>query len=252
MGQLTVHTFPTASQMGAAAARHAADRIQAMAAARDFVPVVFATGASQLETLRALVKIDDVPWSQVIGFHLDEYLGLSPIHPASFRRYLHDELASQVPFREFHWLAGDTVEPERTSREYAEALRANPPLLCLLGIGENGHLAFNDPAEANFSDPLDVKLVSLDQECRQQQVNEGWFERLDQVPDRALTVTIPAILRIPELILSVPGQRKATIVARTLYEDVSTACPSTILREHPDVRLYLDGDSSREMKKAHR
>jgi len=223
MGQITVHTFQTAGQMGAAAANHAARRIQQLAATRESVAVVFATGASQLETLRD--------------------------HPASFRRYLKDELTSLVPFREFHWLQGDAQAPERVCRDYAAALRANPPLLCLLGIGENGHLAFNDPAEADFADPLDVKLVDLDRECRQQQVNEGWFSGFDHVPARAITLTIPAILRIPELILSVPGRRKATVVARALYEKVSTACPATILQEHPNTRLYLDSESASAIKK---
>ncbi len=246
---MTVHTFQTASEMGAAAARHAADRIRDLAAARDAVPVVFATGASQLHTLRALVKMDAVPWHRVIGFHLDEYLGLAPDHPASFRRYLRDELASQVPFRDFHWLEGDASEPERVCRDYGAALHANPPLLCLLGIGENGHLAFNDPAEADFADPLDVKLVDLDRECRQQQVSEGWFSEFDRVPARAITLTIPAILRIPELVLSVPGARKAAIVARTLSENISTACPATILRGHPNTHLYLDAESSSAIKK---
>jgi glucosamine-6-phosphate deaminase len=234
---MIVQTFQTTAEMGAAAASDAARRIQELAAARESVPVVFATGASQLETLRALVKIEAVPWRQVIGFHLDEYLGIGPGHPASFRRYLRDELTSLVPFREFHWLQGD-------AEEYAAALRANPPLLCLLGIGENGHLAFNDPAEADFADPLDVKLVNLDRECRQQQVNEGWFPTFDDVPARAITLTIPAILRIPELILSVPGSRKAAVVARTLSEEISTACPATILRLHPSASLYLDSESS--------
>jgi glucosamine-6-phosphate deaminase len=249
MGLITVHTFQTAGQMGAAAANHAARQIQELAATRESVAVVFATGASQLETLRALVKIEAVPWGRVTGFHLDEYLGIPPDHPASFRRYLKDELTSLVPFREFHWLQGDAQAPERVCRDYAAALRANPPLLCLLGIGENGHLAFNDPAEADFADPLDVKLVDLDRECRQQQVNEGWFSEFAHVPARAITLTIPAILRIPELILSVPGRRKATVVARALYEKVSTACPATILQEHPNTRLYLDSESASAIKK---
>jgi len=234
--------------MGAAAASHAARRIQELAETRDSVAVVFATGASQLETLRALVRIGTVPWPKVVGFHLDEYQGIEPDHPAAFRRYLRYELTSHVPFREFHWLQGNAENPEMVCREYAAALHGNPPLLCLLGIGENGHLAFNDPAEADFADPFDVKVVGLDRECRQQQVNEGWFSELNEVPASALTLTVPAILQIPELILSVPGPRKAAIVARTLSEEVSTACPATILRRHPNAHLYLDSESARVIK----
>jgi glucosamine-6-phosphate deaminase len=121
------------------------------------------------------------------------------------------------------------------------------PQLCLLGIGENGHLAFNDPAEADFQDPSDVKIVSLDEECRQQQINENWFERLAEVPMRAITLTIPTLMRVPHLFASVPGKRKARIVCRTLIEDISTRCPATILRTHPNATVYLDPDSAAEL-----
>ena len=244
---LTVHTFPNAVEMGKAAAQRAASRIRDLADTLECVPVVFATGVSQLETLRSLVRTEDVPWAKVVGFHLDEYLGIGPEHPASFRRYLKNELTALVPFRKFHWIDADAGDALRVCEEYAAALRIYPPVLCLLGIGENGHLAFNDPAEADFSDPVDVKRVQLDRECRQQQVNEGWFATLEQVPAQAVTLTIPAIMRIPELIVSVPGARKSAVVARTLFEEISTGCPSTILRTHPNVHLYLDAESSREL-----
>jgi glucosamine-6-phosphate deaminase len=132
-------------------------------------------------------------------------------------------------------------------RNYVQELRAADPQLCLLGIGENGHLAFNDPPEANFEDPDAMKVVTLDAACRQQQLAEGWFERLEDVPERALTLTIPTLLKVPKLILSVPGRRKAQSVRRTLEEEISTACPATILRAHPDVTIYLDEESASEL-----
>jgi glucosamine-6-phosphate deaminase len=133
-------------------------------------------------------------------------------------------------------------------REYAAALRRAEPQLCLLGVGENGHLAFNDPSEADFHDPKSMKVVTLDEECRQQQAAEGWFETTEDVPSRALTLTIPTIFQIPRLIASVPGSRKAHIIRRTLQEAISTDCPATILRRHPAATLYLDLESAAELK----
>jgi 6-phosphogluconolactonase/glucosamine-6-phosphate isomerase/deaminase len=142
----------------------------------------------------------------------------------------------------------DAPDPELICSQYAQRLQAAQPQLCLLGIGENGHLAFNDPAEANFGDPRDVKIVRLDAECRQQQVGEGWFSGLEEVPSHAITVTIPALMRVPRLIVSVPGPRKAAVMWRTVEEAISTACPATILRNHPDVTVYLDRDSAARLE----
>lgn len=244
-GSLVVHRYATRQEMGAAAASHAAGAIRRLAKEYSVVPVIFATGASQLETLRALVALTDIPWDRVVGFHMDEYVGISGEHPASFRRYMRDELAGNVPMREFHKVEGDTEDPEQECERYAGLLRRYSPLLCLAGIGENGHLAFNDPPVADFHDPLDAKVVTLDRECREQQVAEGWFPNIDAVPTRAITLTIPTLFRVPELILSVPGGRKTAIVARTLHEEISTKCPATILRTHPNAHLYLDGESAK-------
>ena len=242
---MTINTYADRKALGAAAAAHAARSIRALAETLPVVPVVFATGASQLETLRALTAMPGIPWDRVIGFHMDEYVGISDRHPASFRRYMRDELYGKVPMREFHGVEGDAPDPERAAEAYAELLRAHSPQLCLAGIGENGHLAFNDPPVADFNDPLDAKVVTLDRECREQQVAEGWFPDLDSVPPRAITLTIPALFRIPELILSIPGERKAAIVARTVTEEISTRCPATILRRHPGAHLYLDEQSAK-------
>jgi glucosamine-6-phosphate deaminase len=246
-GTLVVRVSENREAMGKAAAAEAASRIRGLAAEHETVPVIFATGESQLATLRALTAMTDVPWNRIVGFHMDEYIGLPENHPASFRRYLRENLTQRVPLLRFYEIAATDGDPRNVCRDYANLLRAHEPLLCLLGIGENGHLAFNDPGEADFNDPDDVKIVSLDQACRQQQVNEGWFPTLADVPPRAVTLTIPMLLRVPTLIASVPGVRKAHIVKRTLEEPVSTQCPSTILRTHPNAIAFLDRESAAEI-----
>jgi glucosamine-6-phosphate deaminase len=244
---LAAEVYETTAAMGTAAAEQAAGRLRALAAQNETVAVIFATGASQMAMLDALTATPDLPWNQIVGFHMDEYLGLSDQHPASFRRYMRERLTSKVRMCQFYEIDGTSPDAAKTCREYVELLRRHNPQLCLLGIGENGHLAFNDPAEADFQDLLDMKVVSLDEQCRQQQVNEGWFTNLAEVPKQALSLTIPALLRVPELILSVPGERKARIVQRTLEEAISTQCPATILRKHPHATVYLDPESAAEL-----
>jgi glucosamine-6-phosphate deaminase len=243
--KLQIHANKKAA--GEAAARAAAEALRQLDHSESGIGVVFATGASQLETLHALTSIPGLPWGKIQGFHLDEYLGMDEDHPASFRRYLRENLTRRVPMGEFFEIDGSSADPDRVRREYVQKLLAADPQLCLLGIGENGHLAFNDPAEANFNDPDAMKVVTLDAECREQQLAEGWFKSLEEVPERALTLTIPTMLKIPKLIVSVPGPRKAQSVRRTLEEPISTACPATILRTHPDVTLYLDRDSAAQL-----
>ena len=243
--KLEIHANRKAA--GEAAARAAAETLQHLDHSENGIGVIFATGASQLETLHALTSIPGLPWGKIQGFHLDEYLGMDEDHPASFRRYLRENLTRRVPMGEFFEIDGSSADPDRVRREYVQKLWAADPQLCLLGIGENGHLAFNDPAEANFNDLDAMKVVTLDAECREQQLAEGWFRTLEEVPERALTLTIPTLLKIPKLIVSVPGPRKAQSVRRTLEEPISTACPATILRTHPDVTLYLDRDSAAQL-----
>jgi glucosamine-6-phosphate deaminase len=247
VGNLNSEEYESSTAMGNAAAESAAWSLRALAVQNDTVAVIFATGASQMATLEALTSIPGLPWDKVVGFHMDEYLGISEDHPASFRRYLRERLTSKVRMRHFYTVDGTSGRAEETCRKYAELLRQHNPQLCLVGIGENGHLAFNDPAEADFEDPLDIKIVSLDTECRQQQVNEGWFESLTEVPRQAITLTIPTLMRVPRLIASVPGERKAHIVHRTLTEEISTDCPATIMRNHPNTTVYLDHDSATEL-----
>jgi glucosamine-6-phosphate deaminase len=218
-----------------------------LSAVQDPVSVIFATGASQLDTLDALVSRSDVPWNKIVGFHLDEYVGIADDHPASFRKYLREHLTTRAPIREFHEIDGNAQDLAGFCAAYAKKLRETNPQLCLLGIGENGHLAFNDPGEAHFDDPLDMKVVSLDSACREQQAAEGWFRTPAQVPNRALTLTIPTIMRIPKLILTVPGERKAHIAKRAFHEPISEVCPATILRTHPDATLFLDMEAAAEL-----
>ena len=238
---------PDSKAAGTAAARSAADAIGKLASTRASLGVIFATGVSQMQTLEALTSIEGLPWDKICGFHMDEYIGISPDHPASFRRYLRERLTWKVSMNKFYEIDGSSPDPEKTADEYSALLRAADPQLCLLGIGENGHLAFNDPGVADFSDPRDAKIVSLDAACRRQQVAEGWFANFDEVAEAAITLTIPALLRVPKLIVSVPGHRKAAIMRRVLTEPLSTDCPATILRTHPDTTVYLDLESAAEL-----
>ncbi len=247
VGTLNVEIYPSAQAAGAAAADAIAEYLKSLRNTHNDIGVIFATGTSQLEMLRVLTAMPDVPWSQICGFHLDEYIGIDPNHKASFRRYLREKLTERVRMRKFFEIDGSAPDPAFVAKEYARQLRLANPQLCLLGVGENGHLAFNDPGVANFDDPLDVKIVELDGVSRQQQVSEGWFKTLQDVPERAITVTIPALFRVPKLILTIPGSRKAHIIRRALEEPISPDCPATILRTHPDATAYLDKDAATEL-----
>ncbi len=247
VGRLKVEIHPDGKSAGVAAAHAVAEHLRQQTSAAEEIAVIFATGASQLETLRALTGTPGLPWNRVTGFHLDEYVGIDANHPASFRRYLRENLTDRVAMREFHAIHGSAADPQAVCREYARQLRVADPQLCLLGVGENGHLAFNDPAEADFHDAEDVKIVHLDAVCRQQQAAEGWFKTLQDVPTRAITLTIPALFRVPKLIVTIPGSRKATIMRRTLTEAISTECPATILRTHPDATAYIDRAAAAEL-----
>lgn len=248
MEKLKVKLYPSREAAGAAAAEAATKALKELSARNNGdLGVIFATGASQIETLRQLVAMRDVPWGRIRGFHMDEYIAMKPDHPASFRRYVRERLTSVVHMKEFFEIDGTAPDPEIECQQYAAKVRAADPKLCLLGIGENGHLAFNDPSVADFEDPKDMKVVELDDACRRQQAAEGWFKSPEEVPMRAMTLTIPTLYRVPKLILSVPGPRKAAIVRRTLEDPISTACPATILRHHPDATVYLDRQSAAEL-----
>lgn len=245
---LRVEVYENRSQMGLAAAAAVAAEIQRRLSQAGHVRAVFAAAPSQDEMLAGLVAAPDVDWSRVHAFHMDEYLGLDADHPASFRRYLNEHLFRLVPLRpeNVHLIPGEQVDrPLRTCLDYEEKLLSAPIDLVCAGIGENGHLAFNDPPVADFADPVAIKVVRLDEACRQQQVNDGCFETIDNVPRNAYTLTIPALLNAAVVSVVVPGPRKANAVLATLRGRIGESCPASALRNHPGAVLYLDRDSAR-------
>lgn len=246
-GTMKVEIHANKQAAGAAAARAVVEEMRRLDQLGKDIGIIFATGASQLDMLESLTAIPSLPWNHVQGFHLDEYVGLDENHPASFRRYLREKLTQRVHMRDFCAIDGNAKDIPLFCREYMQRLQLADPQLCLLGIGENGHLAFNDPSEADFNDLQGMKMVSLDRMCRQQQVSEGWFQSWKDVPEFALTLTMPTMFHIPKLIVTVPDRRKAQAVRRTLGEPITTACPSTLLRTHPDATIYLDVDSASEL-----
>jgi glucosamine-6-phosphate deaminase len=242
--QLNVEIHANRQALGRAAGAAAADQLRSVLARQDGARVIFACAPSQDETLEELMSQPGISWDRVTAFHMDEYVGLSAGHPASFRRYLREHVTSRTRFRAVNELGGDARDPGAECARYAALLAAAPIDLVCLGIGENGHLAFNDPPVADFDDPLRVKRVMLDEACRAQQVNDGCFMSLGDVPREALSLTIPALLSGAHLVCSVPGPRKASAVRATLRGPVVTACPASVLRRHAGATLYLDRDSA--------
>ena len=240
---LPVYIFSTREQMGIAAAEDAAKRLNAIIAKKGEANIVFAAAPSQNDLLENLLK-QDIDWSKVRGFHQDEYVGINESEPAGFGNFLDRAIFKKVPFMELHYLLCGADEAEAKCAEYTELLKKHPIDLIFLGVGENGHLAFNDPDVADFEDPKIVKIVELDDVCRQQQVNDGCFVTIDDVPKQAMTMTMSYIMSIPEAICVVPTNRKADAIHNALCGPVSTACPASILREHPNAALYLDKDSA--------
>jgi glucosamine-6-phosphate deaminase len=210
--------------------------------------VLLATGNSQLKFLDALIALGGVDWSRIILFHLDEYLGINADHSASFRRYMRERVENRVKPKQFHYIEGDTLQPVAECDRYTKLLLAQPIDLCCLGVGENGHLAFNDPAVANFQDPYSVKLVKLDTVNRQQQVNTGHFPNLETVPQYAFTVTIPTISSAKKIICLAPEKRKANVVKEMLQSYIGTDCPASILRQQPQATLFLDVNSASRLE----
>jgi glucosamine-6-phosphate deaminase len=241
---LTVKAFDNVDALARGAAEDAAVALRDALAQRGEANVMLATGNSQLAFLAELVEYDDIAWQHVRAFHMDEYVGIDEGHGASFRRYMRERVAAFVPLKEFHYIRGDTGDAEDEAERYASLLRAHPLDLCCCGIGENGHLAFNDPPVADFDDPRAVKVVALDTASRRQQVGEGHFATLDDVPTHAITVTIPALLAASRVLAIVPEGRKVDAVRRALYGPISTECPASTLRRQANATLYLDDASA--------
>ncbi len=245
---LQVQVYEDRAQAGRAAALAVSQAIRGRQQAAGRANVVFAAAPSQNELLAGLVASKEIDWSRVFGFHMDEYLGLRSDHPASFRRYLQEHLFRLVALDPGHLrlIPGERSDrPLSTCLAYEDMLLSEPADIVCAGIGENGHLAFNDPPVADFLDPVKVKVVRLDQACRAQQVHDACFERIEDVPTHAFTLTIPALLAAPYISVVVPGPRKANAVLTTLRGPISEACPATALRRHSGATLYLDRDAAK-------
>lgn len=242
--KLNVYVYDTRSSMGRAAASAVAAEIRGLIEARGRAVGIFASAPSQNEFLAALVEAPGIDWLRVVAFHLDEYLGMDLRAPQSFRRFLIDRLISKVPISEFHGLRGEAADGSAESKRYSELLADNPPDFAVLGIGENGHLAFIDPPFCDFNDPQSVKIVELDDVCRTQQVNDGAFEKIEDVPRYALSLTIPTIMTRSRLFAIVPGPAKRNAIRSTIEDPVATTCPASILRRHHNAHLFIDRESA--------
>lgn len=241
---IDVRVYATKDSLGEAAAAHVADIIRHAILMRGQARVIFATGASQYEFLAALVRLKDrVYWPLVTAFHLDEYIGLPDTHPASFRRYLHERLFSLLPFKTVHLLDGTAANPKSEVERYASLLASGPIDLACVGIGENAHLAFNDPP-ADFETKRLVHVVTLDEACRRQQVGEGHFPSMEAVPTQALSLSVPAILQADKISCVVPDARKAAAVQCALEGPVTPDCPASALQRHNHTTVFLDVDSA--------
>jgi len=239
---MVLRVFDDAISLGRAAAAQAANAIRGAIQARGRARVVAATGASQIQFLEALTAQPGMDWERVELFHLDEYIGLPMTHPASFRRFLHERLIDKTGISEFHFLNGE-ANPEQVIREASQAIAAAPIDIAFVGIGENGHLAFNDPP-ADFETAEPYLIVNLDEACRRQQVGEGWFADLAAVPKRAISMSVRQVLRAKEIVAVVPDARKAQAVKACFDGPISPMAPASILRTHPNATIYLDKRSS--------
>ncbi len=237
--KLEVKIFKSRDEAGKAAAISVAGKLRENIAEKGFANLILATGASQFQFLEHLQK-QEIDWKKITVFHLDEYYGMPVTHPASFRKYLKERILDIVQPKEVNYLGGDAEDIDAEVARYEALLKEHPVDVACIGIGENGHIAFNDPPVADFNDPKLVKVVDLDDACRQQQLGEGWFPSFDDVPKQALSLTITAIMSCKHINCVVPDERKSEAVFNTLNAEISTACPATILRTHPDTVLYLD------------
>lgn len=241
---LTVKIFKTRDEMGRAAAMELKMDLEARLAQESMVRMVFAAAPSQNEFLENLIRFDEVDWSRVEAFHMDEYIGLKKDAPERFGYFLKQKLFDKLPFGHVHYLNPDNRDPLDSVIRYQGILKSKAPDIVVLGIGENGHIAFNDPPVADFQDTNLVKIVELDKVCRQQQVNDGCFPSFEAVPEKAITLTIPALMSGKSLFCMVPGKTKQEAVYKTLYEEISEECPASVLRRHERAVLYLDEEAA--------
>jgi len=245
---MRLEVYPSKTALAKAASQHAHELLVSTIREKGRVRLIAATGASQLDFLEALTGLPGIDWGKVEMFHLDEYIGMNEEHPASFRRYLRSRLIEKVGIRNYHLLDG-TRPPAEVMAEVGAAIQSAPIDVAFVGIGENGHLAFNDPP-ADFTSTDAYKIVTLDEPCRRQQFGEGWFATLEDVPHRAISMTVRQIMASTHIVAVVPDARKAQAVKDCLEGEVSPMHPASILREHPNTTLYLDPDSAAKLSES--
>jgi glucosamine-6-phosphate deaminase len=245
---LKINILDSKEELGEAAAKKAANILKETIQRKGKVNFVAATGASQFEFLDNLVRINSIDWSRTTMFHLDEYIGLSENHPASFRRYLKERLINKVNLGKVNLIKGDVLEPEKECERLNDIISQVEIDVAFVGIGENGHLAFNDPP-ADFDTEKPYIVVQLDEACRKQQLGEGWFKSLDEVPKRAISMSVKQIMKSGNIICTVPDKRKAKSVKNCFAGDeVSPNCPASILKKHDNCFVFLDNQSSIYLK----
>jgi len=242
--RLNVKIYDTRKQLGESAARDAYEYIKNKLKEKNDLNIIFAAAPSQNEFLDNLIQFD-IDWSKINAFHMDEYIGLEEDAPQRFGNFLKLHIFDKVNFKSIYYLYQRGKSLEETAKEYEILLNDNPPDIVFMGIGENGHIAFNDPHVASFNDKEIIKIVSLDETCRMQQVNDNCFTSIDKVPSHALTLTIPALMQSERVFCVVPGVNKANAVKTTLLGEISESCPASILRTHPYATLYCDNDSAK-------
>ncbi|MBS1522515.1 MAG: glucosamine-6-phosphate deaminase [Bacteroidetes bacterium] len=245
---LAVKVYQDRAKMGEAAASAVGERIVKLLSQQEYVNIVFASAPSQNEFLAALIKQTGIDWNRVNAFHVDEYIGLPENAPQKFGSFLNKKIFKHLPFHALNYINGNAPDSFAECGRYAELLQQYPSDIVCLGIGENGHLAFNDPHVADLNDPVRVKIVDLDFECRRQQVTDGTFDNLNSVPKLAITLTIPTLMAGKYIYGIVPGKNKTIAVYNTLYKKISEQCPASVLRTHPNAVLFLDGDSAALIK----
>ena len=239
MNSISPVILPSVEEMGKASADYGAYILKELLLKKERVNLVVATGASQFSVLSNLISQPDIDWSRVLGFHLDEYVGMSGDHPASFCRYLRERFVEQVPLASFEYIRGDFLNPDNECSRLADVIDGLPLDLAFVGIGENGHLAFNDPP-ADFNSDNSYLVVELDETCRRQQMGEGWFESLEKVPTHAISMSIRQIMKIENIVCSVPDLRKAEAVKLALQGPVTQNLPASILQQHQKVKVFLE------------
>lgn len=241
---LNVNIYETREEMGNAAASDIKARILSLLEIKESINMIFAAAPSQNEVLLALATDKEIPWNRVNAFHMDEYIGLSADAPQGFGNFLKDHIFGLADFKSVSYIDITAENAERECDRYASLLAKYPTDIVVMGIGENGHIAFNDPPVADFNDKKAVKPVELDEICRNQQVNDGCFAKIDDVPKTAITLTVPTLFAGDYLFCIVPAKTKAKAVKATLCDDINEKCPATVLRRHKSAIIYLDSDSS--------